>query len=140
LKYIDPDGLYEYKVTVLGQTVKVHIDDEIIKGKPEVLKRIQDNLQKAFDKINAGANDLTQDQIESIHSQNHINVSNYNPNATVGDTFYITQRTAENPNIDKLSADIIHDPDTRNSLREDSVLTRRPSFPWKRKQANLLLT
>ena len=109
LKYIDPDGLYEYEVTVLGQTVKVHIDDDIIKGKPEVLKRIQDNLQKAFDKINAGANDLTQDQIESIHSQNRINVSNYNPNATVGGTFYITQRTAENPNIDTLSADIIHD-------------------------------
>jgi RHS repeat-associated protein len=109
LKYVDPDGLYEKDMELLGQKVKVHIDDEIIKKDKDALKRILDNLQKAFDKIEAGAAGLLPEQIESIHSQNHINVSNYNPNATVGDTFLITQRTAENPNIDKLAGDIIHD-------------------------------
>lgn len=74
-----------------------------------MLKQIQDNLQKAFDKINAGANDLTDAQRESIHSQNTIYVSNDFDIGTVGDTFYIPQQTAVNPNIDQLAADIIHD-------------------------------
>src|SRR6185369_10637539 len=73
------------------------------------LKRIQENIQKVLDKINAGAASLTQEQIESIHSQNRIYVSNDNPPGTAGGTFYIPQRQAENPNIDKFAADLIHD-------------------------------
>jgi RHS repeat-associated protein len=109
LRYVDPDGLMEYETKLLGQTIKVHIDDSIINNDQDALKRIQDNLQKAFDKINAGAAKLTEEQIESIHSQNRIYVSNDNPIGTVGRTFHITQRMAENPNIDKLAADIVHD-------------------------------
>jgi len=109
LRYVDPDGLYEYETELLGQKIKVHIDDSIIKKDKDALNRIKDNLQKAFDKIDSGATKLTADQIESIHSQNRIYVSNDNPIGTVGGTFHITQRMAENPNIDKLAGDIIHD-------------------------------
>jgi hypothetical protein len=109
LRYVDPDGLMEYETELLGQKIKVHIDDSIIKDDPDALKRIQGNLQKAFDQINAGAANLSEEQIESIHSQNRIYVSNDNPVGTVGGTFHITQRMAENPNIDKLAADIVHD-------------------------------
>jgi hypothetical protein len=59
--------------------------------------------------INSGETKLTADQIESIHSQNRIYVSNDNRIGTVGSTFHITQRMAENPNIDKLAGDIVHD-------------------------------
>jgi hypothetical protein len=38
-----------------------------------------------------------------------ISVSNQHFLGMNGSTFQITQRTAENPNLDKLSADIIHD-------------------------------
>ena len=38
-----------------------------------------------------------------------ISVSNQHLLGMNGSTFQITQRTAENPNLDKLSADIIHD-------------------------------
>ncbi len=31
LKYVDPDGLFEYETDLLGQKIKVHVDDEIIK-------------------------------------------------------------------------------------------------------------
>ena len=110
LRYVDPDGFMEYETELLGQNIKVHIDDSIIKKDKDAESRIKANLQKAFDKINAGATRLTADQIESIHSQNRIYVTNeIEGPRTMGDTFYITQRTAENPNIDKLAADIIHD-------------------------------
>jgi len=109
LRYVDPDGFYEYETELLGQKIKVHIDDSIIKKDKDALNRIKVNLQKVFDKINSGATKLTADQVESIHSQNRIYVSNDNPIGTAGDTFHITQRMAENPNIDKLAGDIIHD-------------------------------
>lgn len=109
LKYVDPDGLYEYEAELLGKKIKVHIDDSILKKDSGALKRIQDNLQKAFDKINAGADKLTNDQIQSIGSMSRISVSNQHFLGMNGSTFQITQRTAENPNLDKLSADIIHD-------------------------------
>ena len=92
----------------MGQTVTVHIDDEIAKD-PEVFKRIQNNLQKVFDRINAGAENLSRDQIESMHSQNTIYVSNNVMLGTMGGTFNMPQLTAENPNLDKLTADVIHD-------------------------------
>ena len=109
LRYVDPDGLYSYPVTVLGQTVIVHIDDEIIKKDPKVLEKIKENLKKVFDRINAAAKDLTPDQIESIHSQNKIYVTNRVDVGTFNGTFFIPQSMAENPDLDKLTADIIHD-------------------------------
>lgn len=109
LKYVDPDGLYEYEAELLSKKIKVHIDCSILKKDPDALKRIQGNLQKAFDKINAGADKLTKDQIQSIGSMSRISVSNQQFLGMNGSTFQITQRTAENPNIDKLSGDIIHD-------------------------------
>jgi RHS repeat-associated protein len=111
LKYVDPDGLYEYEAELLGKKIKVHIDDSIIKNKkdPDALKRIQENLQKAFDKINAGADKLTKEQIQSIGSLNGLSVSKGGAIGMTGGTFQITQRMAENPNLDKLSADNIHD-------------------------------
>src|SRR5256885_11701971 len=44
LKYVDPDGLYEYEAELLGKKIKVHIDDSILKKDPDALKRIQGNL------------------------------------------------------------------------------------------------
>lgn len=109
LKYVDPDGLYEYEAELLGKKIKVHIDDSILKKDSGALKRIQDNLQKAFDKINAGADKLTNDQKQSIGSMNGLSVSKNGAIGMNNGTFEITQRMAENPNLDKLSADIIHD-------------------------------
>jgi RHS repeat-associated protein len=109
-RYIDPDGFMEYETDLLGQKIKVHIDDSIIENDKDALDRIKANLQRAFDKINSGLTKLDSDQIESIHSQNRIYVTNdIDGPGTMGDTFYIPQRTAENPNIDALAADIIHD-------------------------------
>jgi hypothetical protein len=42
-------------------------------------------------------------------SMSRISVSNQHFLGMNGSTFQVTQRTAENPNLDKLSADIIHD-------------------------------
>jgi RHS repeat-associated protein len=109
LKYVDPDGLYEYEAELLGKKIKVHIDDSIIKKDKDALNRIKDNLQKTFDKINAGADKLTKEQKESIGSMKGISVSRSGAIGMNGGTFQITQRMAENPNVDKLSADIIHD-------------------------------
>jgi RHS repeat-associated protein len=109
LRYVDPDGLMSYEAELLGKKIKIHIDDSILKKDPGALKRIQDNLQKAFDKINAGADKLTKEQKESIGSMKGISVSRSGAIGMSGGTFQITQRMAENPNVDKLSADIIHD-------------------------------
>lgn len=106
---MDPDGLYEYEAELLGKKIKVHIDDSIIKKDKDALNRIKANLQKAFDKINAGADKLTLEQIQSIGSMKGISVSVEGPVGMFGGTFLITQRMAENPNVDTLSADIIHD-------------------------------
>jgi len=46
LRYVDPDGLYEYETELLGQRIKVHIDDSIIKKDKDALNRIKDNLQR----------------------------------------------------------------------------------------------
>lgn len=72
------------------------------------LKRIQNNLQKALDKINAGADRLTKEQVQSIGSLSRLSVGKHEVGMN-GSTFQITQRMAENPNVDQLSADIIHD-------------------------------
>jgi 16S rRNA C1402 N4-methylase RsmH len=101
--------LYEYEAELLGKKIKVHIDDSIIKKDKDALNRIKDNLQKTFDKINAGADKLTKEQKESIGSMKGISVSRSGAIGMNGGTFQITQRMAENPNVDKLSADIIHD-------------------------------
>ena len=108
LKYVDPDGLHEYKATLLGNEITVHIDDKIIKKDKDALNRIKANLQKAFDKINSGADKLTIDQKSSIASMTGISVGK-SVVGMVDSTFHITQALAENPNVDKLSADIIHD-------------------------------
>ena len=105
----DPDGLYEYPAELLGKKITVHIDDSIIKKDKDALNKIKDNLQKAFDKINAGADKLTTEQTQSIGRMKGISVSANGPIGMVGGTFLITQRMAENPNVDKLSGDIIHD-------------------------------
>lgn len=109
LKYVDPDGLYEYGAELLGKKIQVHIDDSILKKDSGALKRIQDNLQKAFDKINAGADKLTKEQIQSIGSMSRISVMVRTDGGMNGSTFEMKQQSAENPNLDKLSADIIHD-------------------------------
>lgn len=112
LKYVDPDGLYEYETELLGRKIKVNIDDKIIKKDADALNRIKDNLQKAFDKINAGADKLTSEQVKAINSMNGIKVTNdipyshLNPESKV---FNIRQTLAENPNLDKLTGDIIDD-------------------------------
>jgi hypothetical protein len=41
----------EYETKLLGQTIKVHIDDSIINNDQDALKRIQDNLQKASTRL-----------------------------------------------------------------------------------------
>ncbi|HEU5092381.1 MAG TPA: hypothetical protein VFT30_06830 [Nitrospira sp.] len=105
----DPDGLYEYPAELLGKKNTVHIDGSIIKKDKDALNKIKDNLQKAFDKINAGADKLTTEQTQSIGRMKGISVSANGPIGMVGGTFLITQRMAENPNVDKLSGDIIHD-------------------------------
>lgn len=101
--------MYEYEAELLGKKIKVHIDDSILKKDSGALKRIQDNLQKAFDKINAGAEKLSTEQVQSIGSMSRISVMVRTPGGMNGSTFEIKQHTAENPNLDKLSADIIHD-------------------------------
>jgi RHS repeat-associated protein len=132
LRYVDPDGLMEYETVLLGQKIKVHIDDSIIKNDPDALKRIQGNLQKAFDKINSGAASLSEEQIESIHSQNRIYVSNDNPIGTFGGTFYISQKMAENPNIDKLAADIVHDSRHSEQLARGLSYNETNAIPMER--------
>jgi RHS repeat-associated protein len=132
LRYVDPDGLIEYETELLGQKIKVHIDDSIIKNDPDALKRIQDNLQKGFDKINSGAASLSEDQIESIHSQNRIYVSNDNPGGTMGGTYYMTQREAENPNIDKMAADIIHDSRHSEQFARGISYNEKNAIPMER--------
>jgi RHS repeat-associated protein len=109
LGYVDPNGLKEYHTTVLGQRITVHIDDSIINDDPDAYERIKNNLQKAFDKINSGENKMLPGQVESMHSQNRISVSNENMIGTYGDTYHMTQRMAENPSIETLAAEIIHD-------------------------------
>ena len=133
LKYVDPDGLYEYEADLLGKKIKVHIDDSIINNKkdPDALKRIQGNLQKAFDKINAGAGKLTKEQIQSIGSMSRISVSNQHFLGMNGSTFQITQRTAENPNLDKLSADIIHDSRHREQSRRGLSYNETTAIPME---------
>jgi len=109
LKYVDPDGLYEYEAEFLGKKIKVHIDDSILKKDSDALKRIQDNLQRVFNKVNAGADKLSTEQKQSIGNLSRISVSNQQLIGMTGGTFQISQRMAENPNIDKLASDIIHD-------------------------------
>jgi hypothetical protein len=102
-------GVVKYRKNgTLGKKIKIHIDDSLLKKDPNALKRIQDNLQKAFDKINSGADKLTKDQINSIASMSGISIGKHVV-GMVGSTFQITQRMAENPSVDQLSAGIIHD-------------------------------
>jgi hypothetical protein len=131
LKYVDPDGLYEYEAELLGKKIKVHIDDSILKKDPDALKRIQGNLQKAFDKINAGADKLTNDQIQSIGSMSRISVMVRTPGGMNGSTFEIRQHTAENPNIDKLSADIIHDSRHGEQLKRGLSYNETTAIPME---------
>ena len=131
LKYIDPDGLYEYETELLGKKIKIHIDDSILKKDLEALKRIQDNLQKAIDKINAGADKLTKEQVESIGRLTRISVSNDHFLGMNGGTFQITQRAAENPNLDQLSADIIHDSRHREQSIRGLIYNETTAIPME---------
>jgi RHS repeat-associated protein len=137
LRYVDPDGLLEYKAELLGQTITVHIDDAIIKKDPGALKRIQDNLQKAFDKINAGfdkahpeSSKLSPEQIQSIHSMKGISVGNRAVGMN-GSTFQITQRIAETPNLDRLSADILHDSRHAEQFKRGLSFTEETAIPME---------
>lgn len=74
-----PQCLMEMSSATIGLTqIHLSIANHLKKDK-DALNRIKANLQKVFDKINSGAIKLTADQIESIHSQNRIYVSNDNP-------------------------------------------------------------
>ncbi|HZE72693.1 MAG TPA: hypothetical protein VE135_24545 [Pyrinomonadaceae bacterium] len=67
VKYVDPDGLYEYETKLLGKKLKVNISDKIDKKQQEAIKT---NLDKAIAKINAGADKLTFEQVKAINSMN----------------------------------------------------------------------
>lgn len=132
VRYVDPDGLMSYEAELLGKKIKIHIDDSILKKDPGALKRIQDNLQKAIDKINAGADKLTKEQKESIGSMKGISVSRSGAiGMNAAGTFQITQRMAENPNVDKLSADIIHDSRHAEQAKRGLSYNERTAIPME---------
>jgi RHS repeat-associated protein len=112
LRYIDPDGRYEYETELLGKKIKVKISDDIRKKDPEAFKKIKTNIDNAIAKINAGQDKLTTNQIKAINSMKGIEVRNdisfsfMNVNNKV---FNITQRFAEGGDPDWLTGAIIHD-------------------------------
>jgi RHS repeat-associated protein len=117
LRYVDPDGSFEYPVTILGQTVMVNIDDDLAKD-PVQLAKIQAALQAAIDKINSGETKLTKDQIESIHSMNKIQITKdpkkdnwreFRGTGTFGGTFYMNVYYVLNSTPHGLAGAIIHD-------------------------------
>jgi RHS repeat-associated protein len=132
LKYVDPDGLYEYETELLGNKhFKVHIDDSILKKDPGALKRIQDNLQKAFDKINAGADKLTKEQIQSIGSMKGVSVLTRTTGGMNGSTYEMKQTMAENPNIDNLASGMIHDSRHGEQFRRGISFSPETAIPME---------
>ncbi len=111
LRYVDPDGLFEYETDLLGKKIKVNISDRIDKKAQENIKR---NIDSAIAKINAGKEKLTDKQISAINSVKGIEVkTNGNRIGMNNGTFQITQRYAEErPNglsLDFLTGAIVHD-------------------------------
>jgi len=131
LKYVDPDGLYEYEAELLGKKIKVHIDDSILKKDPDALKRIQGNLQKAFDKINAGADKLTKEQIQSIGSMKGVSVLTRTTGGMNGSTYEMKQTMAENPNIDNLASGMIHDSRHAEQFRRGIDFSPETAIPME---------
>jgi RHS repeat-associated protein len=109
LRYVDPDGLIEYEIELLGKKIKVKISDKIDKTEQDAIKK---NIDNAVAKINAGAHKLTTEQIKAINSmkgievRNDIRISFMNPESKV---FNIKQSLGETPDSDWLTAAIIHD-------------------------------
>jgi hypothetical protein len=109
LRYVDPDGLEEYEAVLLGKKIKVKISNDIDKKERNAIK---ENINKAIARINEGTDKLSSDQIKAINSMKGIEVRNdikfpfMNPESKV---FNMNQSRAENPNLDNLTADIIHD-------------------------------
>jgi Zn-dependent metalloprotease len=112
LKYIDPDGRYEYETELLGKKIKIKISEDIRKKDPEAFKKIKTQIDNAIAKINAGKDNLKPEQVKAINSMKGIEVRNdisfsfMNPNNKV---FNITQRFAEGGDPDWFTGAIIHD-------------------------------
>lgn len=112
LKYIDPDGRFEYETELLGKKIKVKISDDIRKKDPEAFNKIKNQIDNAISKINAGKDKLTSDQIKAINSMKGIEVRNdisFSFMNTNNKVFNITQRFAEGGDPDWLAGTIIHD-------------------------------
>jgi uncharacterized protein RhaS with RHS repeats len=109
LRYIDPDGNLEYETELLGKMVKINITDKIEKSEQEEIKT---RLDAAIAKINAGAEQLTSEQIHAINSLKRIEIRNdvratfTNPNNKV---LNMTTRLAQHPTLDYLAIAIIHE-------------------------------
>jgi hypothetical protein len=123
--------LYEYEAELLGKKIKVHIDDSILKKDSGALKRIQDNLQKAFDKINAGADKLTKEQIQSIGSMKGVSVLTRTNGGMNGSTYEMKQTLAENPDIDNLSSGMIHDSRHAEQFRRGISFSQETAIPME---------
>jgi RHS repeat-associated protein len=72
LRYVDPDGLYEYEAELLGKRIKVVISDSISeKERVQIKTKIDD----AISMINNAADKLTANQKNIITNISNINVS-----------------------------------------------------------------
>jgi len=72
LRYVDPDGLYEYEAELLGKKIKVFISDSISKKERG---QIETKINDAISLINNAADKLTAKQKDIIGNINKINVS-----------------------------------------------------------------
>ena len=72
LRYVDPDGLYEYETELLGKKLKVSISDSISRNQREQIKT---KVNDAISMINKSADKLTGQQKDIIKNINQVNVS-----------------------------------------------------------------
>ena len=120
LKYVDPDGLYEYETELLGKKIKVKISDNLksedgkqkLKGDDlkKAQEKIKQNIDNAIAKINSGQAQLSTEQITAINSMKGIEVTTDIPYPGMnGSTFQMTQRFSETDDPETLPAAFIHD-------------------------------
>ena len=120
LRYVDPDGLFEYETELLGKKIKVKISDNLKSENGEKLRgndlkaaqdKIKNNIDSAIAKINGGASELTSEQKSAINSMNGIEVRTDRKSPgmdTSSRVFNITQRYA-GATVETLAAAFIHD-------------------------------
>ena len=107
LKFVDPDGLLEYKAELLGKKIKVVISDDI---DPKDQMVLQKNIDAAISRINAGADNLTAEQTKAINSMNGMTIrTDIKYSFMASRVFNLTQHAVTVATVDNLAGMIIHD-------------------------------